>query len=186
MTNIRETEPIVAGKGCLIRVFIDEDKKKSGTPGSHWTEVSYDGEPDSLFEVPNHWHKYHDEYWTVLDGKFEAVINGKSRIFQPSDGEVHIPRRQVHGIKAIKGIRSTLKESTNPSGEFKEAFLRDLNQNGNPGFWLAMRVFYDGDTYPIVGTPFRIVDQAFVTVLGFIGKFLAPAPASNISSVAPH
>lgn len=130
MSNIRELEPIPAGKGCIIRIFTDEDKVANGSdePGTHWTEIAYDGEPDShLFETPIHWHKYHDEYWTVLEGKFEAVINGVKRTSEPSDGEVHIPRRQVHGIKAVKGVRSVLKETTGPSGEFKEAYVYSIN-----------------------------------------------------------
>lgn len=55
------------------------------------------------------------------------MINGVKRTSEPSDGEVHIPRRQVHGIKAVKGVRSVLKETTGPSGEFKEAYVYSIN-----------------------------------------------------------
>lgn len=121
MASVRKLEPMFPFKGCTLDMFID-DSKPVDSPGSCWSESTYDGKPESeLFDVPPHWHKLHDEYWTVLEGEFEATIDGKKRTLRPSDGEVHIPRRHVHGLKSIKGVRAVLREHTDPCGQFKEA-----------------------------------------------------------------
>jgi hypothetical protein len=60
----------------------------------------------------------------------------------------------------VKGERVRFTERTQPSGTFKAHFFQDLFQNGMPSFPLAMRVFYDGDTFVALPGGFKWLDYA--------------------------
>jgi hypothetical protein len=99
----------------------------------------------------------------------------------------------------VKGEQVTFKESTRPSGTFKAHFFQDLFQSSaSPGFLLAMRVFYDGDTYVSLPGKFWVLDYVvrypgessttvdslltnkFISVVGLISKAFAPTKLPDI------
>jgi hypothetical protein len=99
----------------------------------------------------------------------------------------------------VKGEQVTFKESTRPSGTFKAHFFQDLFQSSaSPGFLLAMRVFYDGDTYVSLPGKFWVLDYVvrysrefsttvdnlltdkFISVVGLISKAFAPTKLPKI------
>lgn len=102
-----------------MRFFFDT----STSPPTHWTETTYDDAADSWVPViPEHWHKYHDEYMTVLDGRIEFTVDGKKVIKKKGDDTFTVKRRTVHGFKFLTGEgKVTLKEVCNPPGDYKEA-----------------------------------------------------------------
>ena len=160
MSQIQELEPAAKlAEGCFLRFFIDHSKPEDSIDHA-WTEASYDGKADSdLLEVGAHWHKYHDEYMQVLEGRMSFTLEGKTTVLSAGDPALKLPRGHVHSAICFKGERTTVKERTDPAGDFKQLFFRDLLQSGKPGFWIAMRAFYDGDTYVSLPGNVKIVDQ---------------------------
>lgn len=67
--------------------------------------------------------KNHDEYLEVTEGKIEITAAGKTKIVTSGDGPFYVPRLTVHGFKCLPGVRSTLREKTVPSGDFKELYV---------------------------------------------------------------
>lgn len=74
-----------------------------------------------VFEVPPHWHQYHDEYWTVLEGRMQATVDGKTFTVKAGDETLRIARGSVHGMKAFEGEMLVFAESAGPPGAYKEA-----------------------------------------------------------------
>ncbi|MCJ1467877.1 hypothetical protein MMC07_006502 [Pseudocyphellaria aurata] len=59
-----------------------------------------------------------------------------------------------------------------------DRFFRDLFQAGKPGFLLAMRAFFDGDTYIALPGNVKTIDQVFTTLVGGSAKaIVASKPA---------
>lgn len=56
---------------------------------------------------------------SVLEGRIEVTIEWKKQIVTPSDGEVVIPARLVHGLRGFKGERMVMVERTTPPGDYK-------------------------------------------------------------------
>ncbi|CZR62972.1 uncharacterized protein PAC_12869 [Phialocephala subalpina] len=174
MPRVELLKLIPAGKGCAIRLFADHD-----APGDSiekfWSETSYDGKPGSdLFFIPPHWHKYHDEIFTLTKGRAAVTVEGKTTILAAGDKPVFIPRWHVHSFTSFEGEEMVLKERTDPTGPFKGLFFNDIFSTGVfRGFSLhALRCFYDGDTY--VGLPGNIktIDQAFIFLVGGFAKLI--------------
>ena len=59
----------------------------------------------------------------------------------------------------IKGVKATFKENTDPEGDFKEQFFRDLARDGPPSMLCAFRAFSDGDTYIALPLGIKALDQ---------------------------
>lgn len=134
----------------------------------HVSEVFYDGEPDSdVPDIPSHWHKLHDEHMSVLEGRVEFSMDGKSYVRGPNDPVLVIPRRHVHGFKCFKGERARIQERTNPvdEGIKKDEFFADLLSEGSIGMVSAFRAAYSGDTV-LVMTGIKAVDEVARLVLG--------------------
>lgn len=113
--------PIDVADGVILHCFHDRSKPE-GSIDKYWTESEYTGEPGTEpMVVPRHWHKYHDEYWEVLEGRVKVYTGGEEFVMTVGDPQRTTPRRTVHGLTAFKGERMVLKESTTPNGPFKEA-----------------------------------------------------------------
>ena len=159
-----------------MRFFVDHSQPADSL-NHHWTQTSYDGKPESdLLQIPKHWHKHHDEFMEVIEGRMTFYLEGKGEvILSAGDPVLKIPRWYVHAFQAFPGEPVTFKEYTNPPGDYKETFFRDFFQKPSPSFLMAMRAFYDGDTY--VGLPgnLKIIDQVFMNLVGTIARAFAPA-----------
>jgi len=119
--------------------------------------------------------KHHDETLEVLCGRMKFHIAGKEFVGSADDGPMTVPRGCVHGFTAIKGEKVTMKEMTNhPSGDFKVLFFQDLFQEGNPSFFMVMRAFYDGDGYLSLPGNIKLLDELFITIVGFLSKAFVP------------
>ncbi|RDW60661.1 hypothetical protein BP6252_12044 [Coleophoma cylindrospora] len=158
----------------------------------HWTEVTYDGKLDSdVLVVPTHWHKHHDEMMEVLEGRLKIYLDGKEHIVAAGDPPMLIPRRHRHGVSVFEGERVRVTEKTIPAGEFKALFFQDMFQAGSPGVFKVFRASYDGDGYISLPGNIQLVDEVFITVVGFISKFfVAPKPTklkrqSDVSADGP-
>lgn len=84
------------------------------------TEVVAEGKKDDdIFSVPVHWHKYHSERITVLEGRIEITLGWEKRIVKAGDEAVLIPRYTRHGFKSFKGERAVMREIADPAGPYK-------------------------------------------------------------------
>jgi mannose-6-phosphate isomerase-like protein (cupin superfamily) len=97
---------------------------------SSWVETTYTPPPQdsptyathTLLAVPSHWHELHDEVMTVLFGRMEFTVGGKTVTLGDdcADGrEWFIPRGVAHGFTAIRGVGVSFRERTVPQGRFK-------------------------------------------------------------------
>jgi len=120
----------------------------------------------------------------VLEGKMiNDILPGRQEIVASAgDPPVLIPRGHVHGFTVIKGQTARFTERTKPSGTFKAHFFQDLFQQGSPGFLMAMRAFYDGDTFVSLPGGFKTLDYVFLSIVGFIAKAFVPAKPSAVKS----
>lgn len=180
-SQIEELKPLVVGKGCFMRLYIDRSKS-AGDPMYNWIESSYDGKEDSdLLNVLEHWHQNHDEIMEVLEGRMKFLIDGNSVIVSAGDPPLIIPKGHVHGFMAFKGERVTIKESTRPSGDFKALFFQDMFQLSTmPSFPLALRVFSDWDTYISLPGGFKLLEYWFITIAGFIARPFVPGKPTGL------
>ncbi|KAL5314151.1 hypothetical protein ACEPPN_018575 [Leptodophora sp. 'Broadleaf-Isolate-01'] len=162
-SQIEELMPLVIGKS-----------KPEDSPEHNWVDTAYDGKDDSdILTIPNHWHREHDEIMEVLEGTMIFYLDGKKIIASAGDAPLLIPRGHVHGF--------TVKR-TQPAGSFKALFFQDMFQQGSPGFLLAMRVFYDGDTFVSLPGGFKVLDYVFMTIVGFIAKAFVPAKPAAVKT----
>lgn len=72
-------------------------------------------EPDS--EVPEHSHP-HEQMGTVMEGKFELVIDGKSRIVEIGDAYL-IPSNVKHSARTLEESALALDIFSPPREEYK-------------------------------------------------------------------
>ena len=94
-------------------IFKIDESQPSDSLYSHWSEVHYDGEPDSTVPaVPLHWHRLHDEHMLVTKGRAEFTDNGKKIVANACDDLITIPRMHTHSIKCFKGEATIFKEYT--------------------------------------------------------------------------
>lgn len=56
---------------------------------------------------------------TVLEGRVEIKMDGRSIILSAGDPTVFIPPRVVHSMKGFKGERMILREQADPPGLYK-------------------------------------------------------------------
>ncbi|KAI1498338.1 hypothetical protein F5X99DRAFT_393779 [Biscogniauxia marginata] len=172
------------GKGCKIGLYMDPEAPIDSID-RFWSEVEYDGKPDSdLFTIPKHWHKYHDEIFVLKKGRGAVTVEGKTTILEAGGEPLLIPRWNVHSFTSFKGEAMTLKERTDPTGEHKALFFNDLYSQGVViGLLHMLRTFFDGDTYPSLPGNIKIVDQAFMSVFGVLAKLVAVSDRKPISLV---
>ncbi|RQM07754.1 hypothetical protein DH86_00003032, partial [Scytalidium sp. 3C] len=95
----------------------------------------------------------------VTEGRMKFSVGGKEIIGKAGDEPLIIPRGTVHGFSVIKGEKVSFVEKTVPSGEYKALFFQDMFQAGMPGHLMALRVFYDGDTYIALPGHIKILEQ---------------------------
>lgn len=164
--------------------FYRDDSKSDQDFQKYFSLTVSERAADSIeLQVPNHWHKHHDEYMTAEEGEIELHLDGETITTKPGDPVVFIERCHVHGFKFPKGQRAVLKEMTQPTGEFKQRFFEDIFENW--GFWGAMRGFADGDTYLALPGPFRWLDELYMFVIGLLVKVFNPRKGPVPASVAP-
>ncbi|KAJ4985467.1 hypothetical protein SVAN01_09032 [Stagonosporopsis vannaccii] len=104
-----------------MRIFSD-DSQPTHSPEHRWTETTWEGK-GKLFTVPMHWHRYHDEYLSILEGELDIYCDGIWRRMTPNDGMLVVKRCTVHGFAGIPGVRMVLREACQPDGEYKEAWV---------------------------------------------------------------
>lgn len=156
-------------------LFKADESKPKDSIDYRWSEVSYDGKPDSWVpEIGAHWHKHHDEFMEVLSGRVSFTLDGKTIILKPGDDPIKIPRLHIHSFKFFKGEPSVFTERTDPVGEFKMDFFEDLLDTGEIDMLRAFRAFYQGDTYIALPGNFRLLDQAFTIGVGAIVAWWFP------------
>ncbi|RFU34708.1 hypothetical protein B7463_g1637, partial [Scytalidium lignicola] len=151
-----------------MRIFIDHAKSTEEL-GYNWVETFYDGLEESDILA------FYDEVMEVIHGRAKFFVSGKEIILNAGDEPLVIPRGTVHGFTVMKGEKVTFLEKTVPSGDYKALFFQDMFQAGTPGLLMALRVFYDGDTYISLPGNVKIFEQVFMSVFGFIAKGFVPA-----------
>ena len=63
--------------------------------------------------------QYHDEWIVLSKGRASVTLEGKKMLISAGDNPVFIPRWHSHSMLAMKGEEMVLKETTDPTGEFK-------------------------------------------------------------------
>ncbi|UZP46479.1 hypothetical protein NXS19_014291 [Fusarium pseudograminearum] len=176
MATARHLKTLRAGDNLKMDLLVDQDSEK------YSAVVTYDGtQGGEPFFVPPHWHKYHDEHITVLEGRVTMTLDGKSTVATPETGTMFIPRRSVHSFRGFPGEKAIVEERNQPSGDYKALFFNDVFQSGKPpSFWLAIRSAFDGDLYPSLPFGSKLIDQLFVSVFRFMAKLFAPAKPKTL------
>lgn len=110
----------VLGPNLEMFIYVNTPPSESSWT---WVESFYDPPADEpsdskLLVIPVHWHKYHDEIMTVLEGRMKFWIDGKEKLLRAGD-EILIPRRTRHGFTTIRGVKSGLRERNVPVGTYK-------------------------------------------------------------------
>lgn len=162
-------------QGCTLTFYIDSSQPEDSLD-YHFSEVYYDGAPDSdVPNVPGHWHRLHDEHMTVLEGRVEFFVDGKSYVRGPSDPVLIIPKTHVHGFRCFKGEAARIQERTNPVSEGikKDDFFENMLQDGTLSMSGAFRAAYAGDAV-LVLTGIKALDEVARVVLGSVFTWWYP------------
>ncbi|PTD02303.1 hypothetical protein FCULG_00011933, partial [Fusarium culmorum] len=138
-------------------LLVDQDSEKYSAVCTY--DGTLGGDP---FFVPPHWHKYHDEHITVLEGRMTITLDGKATVATPETGTMFVPRRSVHSFRGFPGEKTVFEERNQPSGEYK-----------------ALAAF-DGDLYASLPFGSKLIDQLFISVFGFVAKLFAPAKPKTL------
>ncbi len=107
------------------------------------------------------------------------MLDGKAVTATPNDPILFIPRRHTHSFKFCKGEPTVLKEKTNPSGDFKEKFFKDLFDGSEASFTSAMRAGYRGDMIVALPGEISLLDRAFTNAMGAFIAWLFPQKHNN-------
>lgn len=169
------------GPGVTLEVKVDETEPETSIDRYAAEVHCAEGDGISQFYVPPHWHKNHTERMTVIEGRVEMVVDGKTTILRAGDPPLFIPPRAVHSMKGFKGERLVLQEQALPGGSYKAEFFNDLLQQGqfgNPA--LILRTFYDWDTYLALPFYFQFIDEMFILIFGGIARLFAPKKPSHL------
>lgn len=118
----------------------------------------------------------------IIEGRMLWTLDGVEHLLTPESGRVLIRRRVVHAGKTFPGERTVAIERAVPNGNYKHLFFHDLFRDGQPpGLLLAMRSFWQGDGYiPLPGNS-RLLDEAFMNVMGYIASFFAPRKVESVA-----
>lgn len=65
----------------------------------------------------------HQEYLSVIEGRVEMTLDGKTTIVNAGDPEVLVPRRTVHSVKGFKGEKLIFREKPDPAGLYKALYV---------------------------------------------------------------
>lgn len=181
MSARRTLKTLYFSPGVTVEVKVDDSEPETSID-RYATEIHcIEGDDIAEFFVPPHWHKHHTERMTVVEGRLEVGLEGKKIIVNAGDAPVLIPARAVHSLRGFKGERLVFQEQAFPGGSYKAEFFNDLLQQGkigNPA--LAMRAFYDHDTYLALPFYFRFIDEIFITVVGAIARLFAPRKPEHL------
>ena len=86
-------------------------------------------EPGSF--VPNHYHKWEDQTFHVIEGELEAKIGDQVVIISAGDS-IHCPRGTAHFIKNIGPSTARLLSYMFP-GDYAEAFFAETSRQNTRG-----------------------------------------------------
>lgn len=108
----------------------------------------------SVFDTKMHFHVDKTEYLYVECGISRVTIDGVTRLFSPTDGEIQIPPWTLYKWEVLGGEETIVLERTAPADGMKEAFFRNLlglvkDHGGLPPPLQAFKLFADWDNYPI-------------------------------------
>lgn len=167
--------------GVTVEVKVEESEPELSI-NRYVAEVHCsEGNDVAEFFVPSHWHKNHTERMTVIEGRLEVVLDGKKMIVKAGDAPVVIPARAVHSLRGFKGEKLVFQEQAFPGGPYKAEFFNDLLQEGKFGNpVLALRAFYDNDTYLALPLYFRVFDEIFITIFGGLARLFAPKKPAHL------
>lgn len=127
-----EIQPALAlGMSSTMRFFHNPSITEETTDGSNparWSLVTYDPKPGdkNAFFVPPHWHDYHDEYWTVYEGRGKFTVDGKVVVVKAGDPTLKAARGLIHAIDGFEGEKFVFTEAQSPVGTYKEAYERQM------------------------------------------------------------
>ncbi|CAI6080528.1 unnamed protein product [Clonostachys chloroleuca] len=175
MSSIKVIKSLVVGKGQRMDITVDESEPEDSI--DRWVMDTICTGEEAL-EIPPHWHMNHQEYLSVVEGRVEITLNGKTTILNAGDPAVLVRRRDVHGVKGFKGESLIFREKPDPAGAYKALFFNDVfSKGGFGGVWHTLRAFYDGDAYLALPLGVQLIDQAFVFLLGGIAHlFVSKKP----------
>ncbi|KAK2594391.1 hypothetical protein QQS21_007897 [Conoideocrella luteorostrata] len=164
MEGFKLLKTLTLGKGQTMEIKMNESEPEDSV--NRWAiDTVCTGE--EALEVPPHWHKNHQEHFTVLEGRLEMTMDGKKTVVKAGDPTFLVQRKVVHSVKALEGERVVFREQPDPAGEYKALFFNDVfSQGGFGGIMHTLRAFYDGDAYLALPLGSRMVDEAFLTVFG--------------------
>ncbi|KAF7370059.1 Cupin-2 domain-containing protein [Mycena sanguinolenta] len=122
------------------------------------------------FNVPPHWHLFHEEHHVILKGRIRITQDGVAHVVGPEDGEVVTPAGVVHSIESFAGEETIIEETTRPGVDTtaqKILFFRNMFAPGVlQSFLSTMQVFYYGDAYPVLPLGIRWFEWLMVVVMG--------------------
>ncbi|CEJ89678.1 hypothetical protein VHEMI05505 [[Torrubiella] hemipterigena] len=169
---------LTVGKGQTMEIYVDESQPEDSIYRYTMDTIST-GEEDLV--IPPHWHKHHQEHFSVLQGKLEVTVNGKMSILNVGDEPMILERGAVHSMKAYKGEPVIFRERPDPPGIYKAIFFNDMFAKGGfPGVLHALRAFYDGDGYMALPFGSRLLDEIFISLFGGMAHLFVEKRAEEL------
>lgn len=118
MLKTIEPKILKQGEGEQLRVLVDNITVKvdKSETGGLFTVVETNNEPDA--GVPPHYHTNEDEFFYVVEGEVEFMVNGETIIARDGDS-VYGPRNIPHAYRFLKQTKMLV---TIVPGGFEEMF----------------------------------------------------------------
>ncbi|KAI1384067.1 uncharacterized protein F4822DRAFT_434014 [Hypoxylon trugodes] len=116
MGSVKVLKTLGVGKGITMEVKIDESEPEDSVNRYCMDTISTGEEAVSILP---HWHKYHSEYLSVIEGRIELSLDGEKIILRAGDPAILVRRRVVHGFKGFVGERLVFRERPDPAGMYK-------------------------------------------------------------------
>lgn len=138
-------QTIIKAFGQGRKYWMSEKEYTGVVVGKEMTNGEYvisDGVVQVGGYIPDHYHKWEDQTFHVIEGTLEAKIRGDIHILKPGD-TVHCPRKVSHYMKNIGETDARLISYIFP-GDKAEAFMAETSkqtQNGKHDFELIEKEF---------------------------------------------
>ena len=154
--------------------------------------------PRSTWTSGLHWHEFHTEFLSILQGTALVTLGSSTKTYDPGDGPIRVDRFTVHEWRRLPpaedpdaGVELIVQEWTDPADGEKELFFRNLNSvildamTSKPSLlqwmptglwidWQVMVICHGYDNYPVfvgTGTLRGLVTHAWLFLVAIVGRF---------------
>ncbi len=125
---------VVSPWGDSKKFWMAEQEYTGVVVGKEATDGEYaitDGVIEAGGHIPEHYHKWEDQTFHVIEGKLEARIGGVTHQIGPGD-TIHCPRGVPHYVRNLGGTTAKMISYVFP-GHWVEDFMAETSRQNNEG-----------------------------------------------------